>query len=166
MLVFFKRRKIAKAVGYTLRQTVDGALTSERRIAEGRISSAITSSYICTYISKTFEKHGYDGEKYLEKYLRRICDGVIANKLYDTISANFTEYALCKSGLSGGEERLDELKKLTDVGRQLAESDVALDNSLKHREETHTNNLALYLCGRLDEDDLSADTSSPKIQPN
>jgi len=162
MFGFLKRRKIATAVENTLHQIVHDALTSENRIAKDRISSTITSSYICAYISKTFERHGYDGEKYLGKYLRRVCDGVIPNKLYDTVSANFTEYALCKSGLSGSEKRLGELKKQTDAGIQLAESDVALDNSLKHRNEAHTNNLAFYLSGRLDEEKLFPETLPPK----
>lgn len=83
-----KKDKLTSAIGEFLHYNIRQALLKNEKNAGIKSVDIFTSSYIYSFIQKAAEISGYDGEKYRDKQLKSICNGIIPKSLYESILKN------------------------------------------------------------------------------
>ena len=88
MFGFSKEEKLSTEIGQFLHRNIVEALRENEAIAGERVMDMFTSAYIYSFITSLAEHREFDGEKFREKNLKTICNGVLPRKLYESIVRN------------------------------------------------------------------------------
>ena len=88
MFGFSKEEKLCKELGTVLHANIKQALISNESEAGVRINDLCTSAYIFSFIENKAKLAGLDGEKFRDKNIKKIADGILPGKLYEAVVRN------------------------------------------------------------------------------
>lgn len=149
MFGFSKEEKLSTEIGRFLHRNIREALFVNEEVAGVRVNDIFTSAYIYSFITSLAEHRGLDGEKFRDRNLKYICDGVLPKKLYESIIRNSAAIELLE-GQSN--DMAVAQKKLFLQGIKKGEED-AFSFNIKNDPEM-TAWLYFYLYDHRDEDGL------------
>jgi len=126
MFGFSKEEKLCKEIGTVLHANIKQALFSNESEAGVRINDLFTSAYIFSFIENKAKLAGLDGEKFRDKNIRNIADGILPGKLYEAVVRNSAAIEL----LGGSDTELArEQRHLFMSGVEKGEIDSRNDNN-------------------------------------
>lgn len=88
MFGFSKEEKLCTEIGEHLHRSIRMALLDNESTAGIRIGDMFTSAYIYSFITSVAENKDFDADKFRDSNLKKICNGVLPNKLYEHIVRN------------------------------------------------------------------------------
>jgi len=122
-----KGSKLATLIGQSLHGQI---LKGKERVGDDfmeRLNSPFTSSYIYSFIAKSFDQANYDSDAMAGKHLKTICEGIWPGVITQLIEKDAARLELVNNlddpRLS---DEIREFKLLFESGRKRAESDVLL----------------------------------------
>lgn len=146
MFGFSKEEKLCTEIGEHLHRSIRMALLYNERTAGLRIGDMFTSAYIYNFITSVAEKKDFDADKFLDSNLKKICNGILPNKLYEHIVRNS---ALMELASDLADDITNEQKTLFQRGITFGNSD-ALIHSYNPNPHRYTS-LYFYLSDWRDE---------------
>ena len=84
-------------IGVELHRQIREALLQDERATTENLSTAFTPGYIYWFIHGGFTYSGIEGTSVVDKHLRRICDGVIPDKLYSIFNSQLSALGIAQS---------------------------------------------------------------------
>ena len=160
MFTFFKRRKAEldarTKIGVELHRQIKEAFDKNELETSTRLMTFFTAGYVYGFVRiGFFTLTGVSGEQATDKHIRRICDGVLPNKLWENLDRKLAALEIAK-GMD------DQHKKLRDSDLTPAEAIKSFEDGTKigvhdaSFSETFrgnwAHNLKRYLVGELDID--------------
>ena len=147
MFGFSKEEKLCTEIGEYLHRSIRGELLDNERTAGMRVGDMFTSAYIFSFITSVAEHKDFDGDKFRDSNLKKICNGVLPNRLYDAVVRNSAVMELA-SDLDN--DITQDQKSLFQNGITLGNGDAMIHS---HDPNPHRNtSLFLYLSDWRDED--------------
>ena len=134
-----ENKKAADRIGQILHQQIITALKLNEQEAGIKLNSSFTTGYIYGFIRFGFNFQKLEGEQYVDKYFKYICNGVIPNKLYEITQRRFAALELAKE--IGKEEETKDFETGVEVG--VYDASVFNINT-----NSNTVNLSNYLLGK------------------
>lgn len=123
MFGFSKEKKLCTEIGEHLHRSIRMAFLDNESTTGIRIGDMFTSAYIYSFITSVAEKKDFDADKFRDSNLKKICNGVLPDKLYEHIVRNSALMELA-SGLT--DDITHEQKSLFQHGITFGNSDALM----------------------------------------
>lgn len=104
-----KKEKLTTSIGEFLHYNIRQALLKNEQVAGIKSGDVFTSSYIYSFIEKAAEISGFNGEKYRDEKIKWICNGVLPNRLYDSILKNSAKIEVIQANDPNSTEEFSRL---------------------------------------------------------
>ena len=104
-----KKEKLTTSIGEFLHYNIRQALLKNEQVAGIKSRDVFTSSYIYSFIEKAAEISGFNGEKYRDEKIKWICNGVLPNRLYDSILKNSAKIEVIQANDPNSTEEFSRL---------------------------------------------------------
>ena len=147
MFGFSKEEKLCTEIGEHLHRSIRTALLHNESTAGMRIGDMFTSAYIFSFITSVAEHKDFDGDKFRDSNLKKICNGVVPNRLYEHIVRNS---ALMELASNLTDDITHDQKTLFQYGTTFGNGDAAIHS---YNPNPHQNtSLYFYLSDWKDDD--------------
>lgn len=158
MFAFLNRRKAEldarTKIGVELHRQVKEAFAQNELETSARLSTFFTAGYVYGFVRiGFFTLTGVSGERATDKHIRRICDGVLPNKLWENLDRKLGALEIAKGmddqhkKLPGSDLTPAEAIKLFEEGTKIGFHDAAFSETFRGN---WAYNLKRYLVGELD----------------
>jgi len=147
-----KEKKLATKIGKYLHFQIREALVWNGEEAGVRAVDMFTSAYIYSFIQSVAKVNGFDQEKYVDKFLKHICNGVMPRRLYEAVTRNAAAL-----DISEGLERESVLRAREQFknGVRAARADTnRFLTSILFGDDKPAHSLYIYLMGADEDGDL------------
>lgn len=160
MFTFFKRRRAEldarTKIGVELHRQIKEAFDQNEQETSTRLMTFFTAGYVYGFVRiGFFTLTGVSGEQATDKHIRRICDGVLPNKLWENLDRKLAALEIAK-GMDEPHKKLrdsdlmpaEAIKSFED-GTKIGVHDASFSETFRGN---WAHNLKRYLVGELDID--------------